>query len=202
MEDERVVEATQKNPETKTTKQSIWTMVLFGLAALAVVVPIRLFVAEPFVVSGSSMIPAFENRNYLFIDKISYKLGDPKRNDVVVFRYPEDPTKFFLKRIIGLPNETVDIKGGIVTIKNTENPEGFTLEESFVKNTSSDSKHLELKEGEYFVMGDNRSASHDSRAWGAVKRNLITGRALLRLLPVGKIGLWPGGYEALEITKE
>src|SRR3989339_1456604 len=96
-------------PEEKTRAQLFWELVRFALVALIIVVPIRVFVAEPFIVSGSSMVPTFENGDYLIIDKISYELGDPQRDDVVIFRYPGDPTKFFIKRIIGLPNETVDI---------------------------------------------------------------------------------------------
>ncbi len=182
----------------QSTKQSFWELVRFAVIALIVVIPIRLFVAEPFVVSGSSMFPTFENGNYLIIDKLSYKLGDPKRDDVVVFKYPNDQTKYFIKRIIGLPNETVDIKGSTVTITNMENPAGFTLSEPFVKNTSDNTTHFELKSDEYFVMGDNRSGSSDSRYWGAVKRELLTGRAFLRLVPINKISVLPGAYKPAE----
>lgn len=181
--------------QIKSKSQSFWELVRFALIALAIVVPIRLFIAEPFIVSGASMVPTFENGDYLIIDKISYIVGDPKRNDVVVFRYPGDTSKFFIKRIIGLPNEIVDIKGNDVTITNDQNKEGFKLKQPFVKNTANNETHFVLKSDEYFVMGDNRSASSDSRYWGAVKRNLLTGRALLRLLPVSKINALPGDYK-------
>lgn len=181
-----------ENEPIKSTKQSFWEFVRFAIIALIVVIPIRIFIAEPFVVSGSSMIPAFENGNYLIIDKISYRLSEPKRNDVVVFKYPKDETKFFIKRIIGLPKETIDIKGSAVTITNREYPEGFTLNEPYVKNIANNATHYELKDDEYFVMGDNRSGSSDSRYWGAVKRNLLTGRAFLRLFPINEIGILPG----------
>jgi signal peptidase I len=179
---------------TKTKWQSFWELVRFALIALVIVIPIRVFVAEPFIVSGSSMVPTFENGDYLIIDKVSYMLGSPKRDDVVVFRYPGDTSKFFIKRIIGLPNETVDIKGNEVTITNGENKEGFKLEQPFVKNISNNDTHFELKNDEYFVMGDNRSASSDSRYWGAVEKDLLTGKALLRLLPVNKVDFWPGSF--------
>lgn len=183
---------------TKTKKQSFWELVRFALLALAIVVPIRLLVAEPFVVSGSSMVPTFENGNYLIIDKISYKIGDPKRDDIVVFRYPNDHKKFFIKRIIGLPNETVDIEGNNVKITSKLHPEGFTLEEPYVKNMAYNIVHFELKADEYFVMGDNRSGSSDSRYWGPVNRELLTGKALIRLLPLKHMGVWPGKYEQSE----
>jgi len=181
--------------QTKTRGQSFWELVRFGIIALVIVIPIRLFIAEPFIVSGSSMVPTFQNGDYLIVDKISYKLSSPERYDVVIFRYPYDTTKFFIKRIIGLPNETVDIKGNVVTITNKDNPDGFTLDQPFVKNPANNDTHFELKKDEYFVMGDNRSASSDSRYWGAVKSNLLTGKAFLRLLPVNNINLLPGDYK-------
>ena len=184
--------------QNKTTAQSFWELVRFAIMALIIVVPIRVFLAEPFVVSGSSMVPTFENSDYLIIDKVSYRFGNPKRNDIVVFRYPNDETKFFIKRIIGLPNETVDIKGSIVTIINEQKKDGFQLDEPYVKNTANNNTRLELKDGEYFVMGDNRSGSSDSRYWGAVKKNLISGRALLRLRlwPINNVvDILPGSYK-------
>ncbi len=184
--------------QIKTKAQSFWELVRFALIALIIVIPIRIFIAEPFIVSGASMVPTFENGNYLIVDKISYKLGNPKRDDVVVFRYPGDTTKFFIKRIIGLPNETVDIKGNEVTITNATHPDGFKLEQPFVKNPANNETHLELKEDEYFVLGDNRGASSDSRYWGAVKRNLLAGKAFIRLLPINKVDLWPGSYKQAE----
>lgn len=184
--------------EKRSFKESFFELVRFAVIALLVVIPVRLFVIEPFVVSGSSMFPTFNNADYLIIDKISYELGNPHRDDVVVFRYPNDQTKFFIKRVIGLPNETVDIKGSVVTITSADKKNTFSLDEPYVKNTSNNDTHFELKSDEYFVMGDNRSASSDSRYWGAVKRNLFTGKVLLRLLPVNRINLSPGQYKPAE----
>jgi signal peptidase I len=129
------------------------------------------------------------------VDKISYELGTPHRDDVVVFRYPGDTTKFFIKRIIGLPNETVDIKGNDVTITNAAYPNGLKLDEPYVKNPANNDTHFVLSSNQYFVMGDNRIASSDSRYWGAVNRNLLVGRAFFRLLPITNIDIWPGNYE-------
>lgn len=199
--------------QIKTKAQSFWELVRFALIALIVVFLIRSFIADPFIVSGSSMVPSFENGDYLIIDELSYKLGDPKRNDVVVFQYPGDPKnnpkrnfilrffdpgKYFIKRVIGLPNETVDIKGNDVIITNSEHPESFKLDQPFVKNTANNDTHVELKNDEYFVMGDNRSGSSDSRAWGPVKREFFTGRAFSRLLPISKIDILPGNYKQTE----
>jgi signal peptidase I len=184
--------------QTKTTAQSFWELVRFAFIALIIVIPIRLFIAEPFIVSGSSMVPTFENGNYLIIDKISYELGSPKRGDVVVFRFPNDTKKFFIKRVIGLPNETVEIKGSDVIIINEKHKEGFKLDQPFVKNFSKNDMRFELKSDEYFVMGDNRSASSDSRYWGAVNENLFQGKALVRLLPINKIDILPGNYKQVE----
>ena len=117
---------------------------------------------------------------------------------MVIFRYPGDTKKFFIKRIIGLPNETVDIKGNDVTITEGDTKKSFKIDQPFVKNPGNNDTHLELKSDEYFVMGDNRSASSDSRYWGAVNKNLLIGKAFLRLLPMGAMDFWPGNYKQAE----
>ncbi|MCX6757590.1 MAG: signal peptidase I [Candidatus Nomurabacteria bacterium] len=179
-------------------KQSFWELVKFAIIAIIIVIPIRVFIAQPFIVSGSSMIPTFQDRQYLIIDEISYRFSDPKRGDVIVFHYPNDPSKFFIKRIIGLPNEKIELTKGEVTIINNDRPEGFKLDQSFIENHSYETDApYQLKDKEYFVMGDNRSGSYDSRAWGAVPQKLITGRVLLRLLPLNKISTFPGNYKQL-----
>lgn len=189
MEEEKQIEKEKSNWE------SFRELIFFALISLAIVAPIRIFIAQPFIVSGSSMFPTFENSEYLIIDEISYRLSNPERNDVVVFRYPNDTKKFFIKRIIGLPDETIDIKDGEITVRNREYPDGFTLEQPFIQNHSSENVHFELKDNEYFVMGDNRNASSDSRYWGAVSRKLLIGRAFLRLFPINKIDFLPGDYK-------
>ena len=186
-------ELENKEAEGKQTfKQSFWELVRFALIAVAIVLPVRMFIAQPFIVSGSSMVPTFENGQYLIVDEITYRFQEPKRGDVVVFRYPNDTKKFFIKRIIGLPGETVDVKKEETIITNKENPNGFALDQSYVVNHSEDNSHIVLKNDEYFVMGDNRSGSSDSRSWGPVHKKLLVGRAFLRLLPVKEIGVLPG----------
>ena len=190
-----------ENNEVKVNKtgwQSFWELVRFAVIAIAIVIPIRIFIAQPFIVSGSSMVPTFKDGQYLIVDEISYRLGGPQRDDVVIFRYPNDTTKFFIKRVIGLPGETVDVKGSDVTITNKEHPGGLKLNQDFVQNISDATDHRTLKDNEYYVMGDNRSASFDSRSWGAVPKNLLVGKAFFRLLPISEIGLFPGGYKQAE----
>ena len=197
MQSEKEVGLDETSPTPlKSLGQSILEFAGFALIAIAVVVPVRVFIAQPFIVSGASMVPTFEDKDYLIVDELSYRLGGPQRLDVVIFKYPKDTTKFFIKRIIGLPNETVDIKGETITITNNENKEGFKIDQAFIKNLSSDeAMHFELGKDEYFVMGDNRNARSDSRYWGPVKKDLLVGRAFLRLLPISDIDLLPGSVK-------
>jgi len=167
---------------------------LFTLALLIVVVviPIRVFVVSPFVVDGDSMHPTFENLNYLVIDEIVYRFTSPARGDVIVFRYPGNPSIFYIKRVIGLPGETVSIDHGVVTIL-TEDGQKLALAESYIVNEDATyTKDVSLLPGEYFVMGDNRPNSSDSRVWGPLPKKDIIGRVDLRLLPVKELGFFPG----------
>ena len=160
--------------------------------AIVIVLPTRIFIAQPFIVSGSSMDPTFINNDYLIVDQISFRIDDPKRQDVIIFRYPKDPSKFFIKRVIGLPGETVDMDNEHVIIKNEENPEGFELVEPYIVHEKDDQLSYDLAEGEYFVMGDNRRSSLDSRIWGPLPERYIIGKTLIRLLPVEDIDINPG----------
>lgn len=188
----------QQQPEQKDQKvrSSLWDTIKFIIIALIIVTPIRMFVAQPFIVSGSSMDPTFATGQYLIVDELSYHLGNPKRGDVIILRYPKDTTKFFIKRVVGLPNETVDIRNGTVTIKNIDHPEGLAINEPYIKYPKNDTMTKTLGAQEYFVMGDNRAASSDSRYWGPVSRDLVVGRALIRLLPVASASVLPGNYNS------
>ena len=164
----------------------------FVLIAAAIVFPIRLFVAQPFIVSGASMDPTFSNGQYLIVDELSYRLQDPGRGDVIIFRYPKNPKEFFIKRIIGLPTETVSINGNAITIAKTDGST-VSLSEPYVINHGNGSANsYQLKADEYFVMGDNRPESSDSRVWGMLPRDNIVGRAFMRLLPLNSINIFPG----------
>jgi len=169
-------------------------MLRFALITLAIVLPIRFFVAEPFIVSGASMEPTFETGDYLIVDQLSYRFESPKRGEVIIFRYPQNPSKYFIKRIVGLPGETVIIKDGAATIKNTEHPNGFIFNQSFLSFTDSSNGSYTLSNDDYFVMGDNRPASSDSRSWGALPKENIVGRAFVRLFPPSEIGIFPGNH--------
>lgn len=165
--------------------------VLYFAGAIGLALLIQAYVVRPFIVSGNSMDPNIKNGQYLIIDEVSYKLHEPSRGDVIVFRAPPEPSKFYIKRIIGLPGDTVDIKGSTITITNASHPNGFTLAESFITHKSSDTVHETVPAESYFVMGDNRSGSYDSRGWGFLPKENIRGRALLRLLPLNSINYLP-----------
>lgn len=183
-------------PTQAKTEHPFSEIVRFAIIALIIVIPIRVFVAQPFIVSGASMDDTFENGQYLIVDQISYYVDEPARGDVVVFRYPKDPSKFFIKRVIGVPGDTVTIEGSVVTITNETYTQGSVLAEPYV-DTMSDNEMLSetLGKNEYFVMGDNRNFSSDSRSWGVLTKDKIVGRALLRLFPLSTAALWPGKYD-------
>ncbi|MCF7820040.1 MAG: signal peptidase I [Candidatus Pacebacteria bacterium] len=159
--------------------------------SLAIIIPIRYFLIQPFYVKGASMEPNFHDFEYLIIDEISYRFEEPKRGEVIVFRYPNNPQEYFIKRVIGLPGETVEIKGGRVYIINSENPKGFLLQEPYLSEESNTyslrEDTLVLSEDEYYVLGDNRTASKDSRTFGAVNKSFIIGRVWLRGWPLDRM---------------
>ncbi len=173
----------------------IWDLIKFCLISLAIVLPFRLFVAQPFIVSGLSMFPTFDNGQYLIVDELSYRFKSPERGDVIIFHFPNNTKEYFIKRIIGLPGETVSIVGGKVKIVNTEHPEGFLLTEPYIEDKLSDIEQTILDDSHYYVMGDNRDASYDSRSWGSLSKDLIVGRAFLRLVPFKDAGIFPGKYQ-------
>jgi signal peptidase I len=166
---------------------------IFALIAFGVVLPFRMFIAEPYLVDGRSMDPTFATGDYLIVDKFSYRIGTPKRNTVIVFKYPRDTKKSFIKRVIGLPGETVIVNDKTVKIINKENPEGFVIDQSYVvHNMVGSSTTMTLKDDEYFVMGDNRLESYDSRFWGPLNKKFILGEPILQLLPIKAISILPG----------
>ncbi len=188
------------------TKGFAWYVIL----ALGLALFVRFFIAAPYVVSGASMEYTFDNWDYLITDRISYRISPPERGDVIVFCLPGggecslvqrimdqewQAPRTLIKRVIGLPGETVSVSGGEVRIVNAEHPEGFRLDEPYLtaENIGGPSgTNTTLDEGEYFVMGDNRRVSSDSRVWGVLPQENIVGHVLVRLFPLSKIGAFPG----------
>lgn len=159
------------------------------LVSLAIIFPIRYYVVQPFYVKGASMEPSFYDHEYLIINEITYRFNKPARGEVVVFRYPRDPRQFFIKRVIGLPGETVNIKDGRVNIINAEHPQGFTLDEPYLSSdvrTAGDITAV-IGEDEYYLLGDNRPASLDSRIFGGVSEDYLVGRVWLRAWPPDRL---------------
>lgn len=195
MNEEEILANNKKPTESLKKKKGFLRETLEILIfVIPTVLIIQTFIGRTFIVIGNSMYPTFHHGDYLVIDKLSYRLDDPKRFDVIVFHPPAPANKktYYIKRIIGLPGETIKIEGNLLTIINKENPAGLTVSENYRSSESDLDKNITLKEGEYFVMGDNRSVSSDSRTWGALPRENISGRALVRLFPVSDIDLFPG----------
>lgn len=145
-----------------------------------VVLPVRFFLIEPFFVKGDSMEPNFHSWDYIIIDKFSPRIIGYKRGDVIVFHPPFDNKVYYIKRIIGLPGERLEIDSSEIKIYNKENPKGFILNEDYLKgHYTSEKINVTLNNDEYFVLGDNREVSYDSRKWGPLKKNRIAGKVLI-----------------------
>lgn len=199
------------NGMQQSTKEFIKETLYIIIISLVIVLPIRTFIAQPYVVSGASMDNTLQNGNYLIVDEISYRFEEPKRGDVIVFKTPPKglelqnlpltKTVYYIKRVIGLPGETVEINGDEVKIYNKENPNGLVLTEPYIyinklipSPFSQIKLKVTLKNGEYFVMGDNRHNSSDSRLWGTLPKENIVGSTYLRLFPFTEISVSPGEY--------
>lgn len=176
-------------------KQLISNVLSFGLAVVIVFL-IHTFIGRPFLVNGQSMDPNIKDRDFILVDTFTYHRRAPLRGEVVIFRAPLPEKKFFIKRVIGLPGETVQVlPNGKVTIYNTENPGGFTLDDSYIVHTSSMTDTRTLPLDTYYTMGDNRSNSFDSRMWGVLPKENIVGRAFLRVYPFASFESFPADIE-------
>lgn len=183
-----------KFPFLKASAEFIIEIVKIVLVSLAIIIPIRFFFVQPFYVKGSSMNDAFLNGDYLIINELSIKVLQEEllRGNVIVFKYPKDPKQYFIKRVIALPNETIEIKEGGVFIYNTEHPKGFVLNETYYlkpgtkTTTNKGIFKVTLKDDEYFVMGDNRGQSLDSRIFGALNYENIIGKTWIRGFPFNR----------------
>ncbi len=183
---------TAPKAEKSSDKWSIRDLYVFVGLIVFVVLPIRYFVAQPFIVSGASMDPTFADGQYIIVDQLSYNFRTYDRGDVVIFRYAGDTSKFFIKRIIGLPNETVKIVANEIFIKKSGVSDFEKLDEHEITQNFSSTAEWVLGADELFVMGDNRNNSLDSRYFGPIKIDSIMGRAFVRLLPLKTIDYLPG----------
>lgn len=180
----------------------LWEVLKTVVISVIIIAAIRGFIAKPFYVKGASMEPTFHDNEYLIINEFNYRFRDPQRGDIVVLRYPRDPSQYFIKRVVGLPAEKVVIRSGSVFIYNTENPNGLQLDESAYlapSETTLGDTTTELGTDEYFVLGDNRRASLDSRSsiLGPISRSSIVGRTWFRVWPFGKFTVFsPPPYPA------
>lgn len=181
----------------------VWETAKVVLLSLVIILPVRYYLIQPFFVKGSSMVPNFHDKEYILVDKWTYRLGRPERGDVIVFKYPNNPSEYFIKRIIGLPGESVLVPGdNTVHVFNDRYPKGFILNEAgYLPKTNPTlctpgndycGVKVTLKADEYFVLGDNREHSSDGRFFGPVnKSQFFAGMAWLRLWPLNEIGLIP-----------
>jgi signal peptidase I len=183
-----------KNDFWKSSAELVRTALIVGILAFA----IRYFVLQPFIVEGSSMVPRFQTDDYLLVDKLSYRFKEPQRGDIVVFRYPFDITVNYVKRIIGLPGETIRIRSGQVFLINEAHPEGIKLAEPYINDgaqtmlpAGATEKDFVVPKDSYFVMGDNRPASSDSREWGMLPKDDLIGKVVIQAYPLDRIHLVP-----------
>lgn len=169
---------------------------VIGISAILIAI-LHIFIIQPNEVNGSSMYPYLVDKDRIITEKISYRFNEPKRGEIIVFKYPLDPTEEFIKRIIALPGEKVQLSNNKVIIYNDENPEGMVLDEPYLKRGTitaarafmAEEEIVEVPQDKYIVFGDNREGSSDSRQWGFIDRSDIVGRAFVRILPAQSIGV-------------
>ncbi|MDH4358605.1 MAG: signal peptidase I [Candidatus Berkelbacteria bacterium] len=196
MTEEELFTQEKETPE-ETKKRSFLVNLFFGFidfiktVALIIIIAfaIRVFAVQPFIVEGQSMEPMFKNNDYLITEKILYRLKDPARGDVVIFHPPENPSINYIKRVIGLPGDVIEIKDGKVFVNSQALSESY-VDSSTLLNLKSPQAPITLKSGEYYVLGDNRNHSRDSREIGAIPKQNIVSRIWFRLLPPSSIRIF------------
>ncbi len=176
------------------------SMLLWFITTIIIVKLVQAFLIQPFIVDGGSMLPTFHDKEFLLVDKFSYLIGKPERGDVMIFKLYESTGdhytgKYLIKRVIGVPGDRLVVENGVTTIYNKENPQGFVLDEPYVthKDTTKD-VDVVLDDTHYFMMGDNRAQSYDSRSWGPLKETDARGQVLFRILPLSLFSYEPGRY--------
>ena len=183
------------------TKSIFGDLLKYLAVAFIVMLPVRLFLIQPFIVSGNSMAPAFTDGNYLVIDELYTQHETLERGDVVIFRYPLDPSLYYIKRIVGMPGETMTIDKGAVSIDKRDGTRQVLVvpRPSITELTQVEPIITKLAKDEYFVLGDNRSESSDSREWGPLQSKFIIGRALMRIWPLNSIEILPGSIASTSV---
>jgi len=168
----------------KETLMFFWEVTKIIILALLIVIPIRYFVFQPFIVKGVSMEPNFHDGDYLIIDEFIYHFREPQRGEVVVFRYPQNPSQRFIKRVIGLPHETVTLDNEKIIITDKFGQTKILDESNYLPQHFWEGEMtITLEDNQYFVLGDNRSHSFDSRKWGVLPKKYIVGRVIIRAWP-------------------
>jgi signal peptidase I len=175
---------------------SLLEVVEIAVIAVAAVFIVRTYLVQPFLVSGTSMVPTFNNNDYVLTDELTYHFRAPERGEVVVFHDPQDWSTYFIKRVIGLPGDRVVVKDNKITVYDTAHPNGFVLDESYLPqgtvtscnpNDNKESCDVTLSSSSYFVLGDNRAFSFDSRSWGTLPAKNIVGLVRFRLWPLNEL---------------
>ncbi len=181
---------------------SLLEVLEIAVIAVGAVFIVRTFLVQPFLVSGTSMVPTFSNGDYVLTDELTYRIRPPERGEVVVFHDVSDQSTYLIKRIIGLPGERVVIKNNTVTIYNQQHPNGFMLDESYLpKGTvTSGNEDVTLSSSTYFMMGDNRAVSYDSRSWGPLPASDIVGLVRFRLWPLGAIQIFSAPHYSVSTS--
>lgn len=186
--DARLPESAPSTPLSRSLVGAAFSWLRDLLLSIVIAILVILFVYQPVKVEGTSMMPSLEDQERIFINKFVYRfgMGDIERGDMVVFWYPGDPTKSYIKRVIGLPGDTIAINAGMVSVNSKP------LDEAYVPPAYRDSLSIPattVPAGHYYVLGDHRSSSNDSRNWGPVHRRHIYGKAVFIYWPLDKLGL-------------
>lgn len=205
---EELNQMTIENDPVKDFFYFLWDLLKTGVIVFLIAFSIRYFLVQPFIVEGNSMLPNFVDQEYLLAEKISYIISQPKRGDVIIFKPPVNPSQNYIKRIIGLPGETVEVSEAGVKIINTEHQDGISLGEEYISKgtitrplNNDEKTSVVLGDGQYFVLGDNREHSSDSREWGLLPKTNIIGRAWLTIKPLDRFGIQHRIDYSLEIVR-
>ena len=192
-------EIIEQGTASTTTQGVALNMVgLFFLEVIKVVVLaaitvsfVRYFLFKPFYVKGESMVPNFQPSDYLIIDELSYRFRSPQRGEAIVFRAPMQVKKdYYLKRVIGLPGERIQVEDNKIIVFNQEHPKGVLVKEEYIVEDTPGSVSYVLGEDQYFVLGDNRDASYDSRRFGPIHKDAIVGRTWIRGWPIDTVEIF------------